>query len=678
MKRFAGSDVVSDRVFHPASKRGLWKQYLESKGNLIMKTQHNLVTIKRLSVLLLILNSSLQISSWAQGTAFTYQGRLVNNGSAANGTYDFRFRVASDADGNNLLGGPSITNGVTVANGLFTVVLDFGGGTFTGSNRWLQVEVRTNGGAGYTVLSPLQLFTPSPYAIMASSASNLLGTVSASQLIGSVPATQLSGTVPAANISGTYTGAVSFSNPANVFSGNGSGLTGLWKLAGNSGTSPGANFLGTTDNQPLELKVSGARGLRLEPNTNGGPNFIGGSANNLVGPNVVGATICGGGAVSYFLGGFVYSLTNEVLGDFGTTVGGYNNVASGFGSVAMGGASFAGSNLCIAMGSSEARGNRSVAIGSATTTGDYAVALGNASASGNSSAAVNNSLASGPYSFAAGDSLASGDHSTALVFSTSAGNFSLSAGQYARAYHDGSFVWADRQNTDFTTFADNQFLIRASGGVGIGTNRPAGQLHVVSTGNSPQLQITQLNTNNFTRLRMNVVGSPSWEMDVSGGATPSLSWWTGSQKMILDYNGNLAITGTYSPSSDRNAKEHFQPVDPRTVLAKVTELPITRWKFKQDAQTEHIGPMAQDFYAAFGTGADDKHIATVDADGVALAAIQGLNQKVDEKDAEIRNQGAKIKTLTADVRMQQAENAELKARLERLEKRLDSRDGATR
>ena len=63
---------------------------------------------------------------------------------------------------------------------------------------------------------------------------------------------------------------------------------------------------------------------------------------------------------------------------------------------------------------------------------------------------------------------------------------------------------------------------------------------------------------------------------------------------------------------------------------------ISRWNFKGDAATPHVGPMAQDFHAAFALGTDDKHIATVDADGMALAAIQGLNEVVKEKDAEIQ------------------------------------------
>jgi hypothetical protein len=103
--------------------------------------------------------------------------------------------------------------------------------------------------------------------------------------------------------------------------------------------------------------------------------------------------------------------------------------------------------------------------------------------------------------------------------------------------------------------------------------------------------------------------------------------------------------------SDRNSKEDFAAVNPREVLAKVSALPITEWKYKAEADgSKHLGPMAQDFHAAFGlNGPDDKHIATVDESGVALAAIQGLNQKVEEKDAEIQELKQSVAELKAMV-----------------------------
>jgi hypothetical protein len=122
------------------------------------------------------------------------------------------------------------------------------------------------------------------------------------------------------------------------------------------------------------------------------------------------------------------------------------------------------------------------------------------------------------------------------------------------------------------------------------------------------------------------------------------------------------VTATsFITSSDRDLKENVEPVSPEEVLEKVAALPIARWNFKGENGTSHMGPMAQDFHAAFGLGSSDKHIATVDADGVALAAIQGLNQKLEQK-----------------LEQKEAEIAELKARLQRLEQLIVVRNGGAK
>jgi hypothetical protein len=124
--------------------------------------------------------------------------------------------------------------------------------------------------------------------------------------------------------------------------------------------------------------------------------------------------------------------------------------------------------------------------------------------------------------------------------------------------------------------------------------------------------------------------------------------------------GNIFATGTITPNSDRNQKTDFAPVDPAEVLAKVAALPIQQWRFKaEDPAVKHVGPMAQDFRAAFGLGEKPTAIATVDADGVAFAAIQALNQELEQVKAEAQRR--------------EAENAELKARLDKLEQLLDSK-----
>src|SRR4051794_7638762 len=97
-------------------------------------------------VLLSVLNP--QLSTFAQGTSFTYQGRLADNGAAATGNYDLRFTIYDAASGGNQAGNSLTNSPVAVSAGIFTALLDFGPGVFPGANRWLQIGVRTNGSVG--------------------------------------------------------------------------------------------------------------------------------------------------------------------------------------------------------------------------------------------------------------------------------------------------------------------------------------------------------------------------------------------------------------------------------------------------------------------------------------------------------------------------------------------------
>jgi trimeric autotransporter adhesin len=109
---------------------------------------------------------------------------------------------------------------------------------------------------------------------------------------------------------------------------------------------------------------------------------------------------------------------------------------------------------------------------------------------------------------------------------------------------------------------------------------------------------------------------------------------------------HLTFGGVWTNASDRASKENLKPINAKSVLQKVLALPVTTWNYIAEGnQTRRMGPMAQDFYAAFSLGRDDKSIGTVDAHGVAFAAIQGLNQK-----------------LTAQIKAKDIEIAKLKAR----------------
>ncbi len=98
-------------------------------------------------------------------------------------------------------------------------------------------------------------------------------------------------------------------------------------------------------------------------------------------------------------------------------------------------------------------------------------------------------------------------------------------------------------------------------------------------------------------------------------------------------------SGTWACTSDRNSKEHFEPVDGDLVLTKLRAMPIDRWSYKSERGVTHIGPTAQDFYAAFALGVDDKTVGHLDLAGIALRAIQALGARTDElmrENAELR------------------------------------------
>ena len=137
----------------------------------------------------------------AQNTAFTYQGQLTENGTPANGVFDFQFRLFAST---NIIGfplGTALVDDATATNGLFTVALDFGSSPFSGPARWLEISVRPGASTGaYTTIAPLQPVTPAPYAITALSAA--AGSINAAALAnGAVTAAKLaSNSITAASL----------------------------------------------------------------------------------------------------------------------------------------------------------------------------------------------------------------------------------------------------------------------------------------------------------------------------------------------------------------------------------------------------------------------------------------------------------------------------------------------
>jgi hypothetical protein len=205
--------------------------------------------------------------------------------------------------------------------------------------------------------------------------------------------------------------------------------------------------------------------------------------------------------------------------------------------------------------------------------------------------------------------------------------------------------------------------ISSDGDVGVGTASPSAKLHA-SASTGALATMLQLTNNAGSRLNFeDTAAGATWGLNNNGGTLNMVKSGSGvASAFTLTGVGALTIPSTmtaqsYVTSSDRNVKKDIVPVNGDDILRKLSALPISTWTFKTD-DIPHVGPMAQDFTAAFGLGPDDKHISLNDMAGVSLAAVQALNKQVSEKDAEI----AKL----------QEQNAEMAQRLSNLEALVNS------
>ncbi len=436
-------------------------------------------------------------------------------------------------------------------------------------------------------------------------AANVSGPISANAL----PDVVVTNGATGLTLGGAFSGDGSGLSSVNAYSVNGLTTDSLWKVGGNAGANPtNGAFLGTTDNLPLEFWVNTNRALRLEYAPD--PFSAAGAAPNIIG-GYAGNVVSNGVAGAFIGGGGDSWLPNVVGGSFASILGGHGNQATSFHSVCIG-------DSCVA---------------------------------------------SAPWAIA--------------------------MGVHAHALHEGSFVWADSSSASFSAVestADHQFLLRAAGGVGIGTaTPPPGGLNVASGGlavsgaSSPNYPgakgvfIEKLNYNSGGSFGVvyayNYADAPAHAMSLclnSPGGNVGIG--TINPLTTLHVIGNILATGVITPNSDRNLKTDFAPVDAAVVLEQVARLPIQQWRFKTEpAEVKHFGPMAQDFRTAFGLGEIPTAIATVDADGVALAAIQGLNEKVEGR---IKHEEIFRQELEEKLQQKETEIGELRARLEKLEQML--------
>ncbi len=201
--------------------------------------------------------------------------------------------------------------------------------------------------------------------------------------------------------------------------------------------------------------------------------------------------------------------------------------------------------------------------------------------------------------------------------------------------------------------------ISADGNVGVGTASPSAKLHASASTGAITTMI-QMTNNAASRLNFeDTTAGATWGLNNNTGNLNMIKSGTGVTAFALEGNGHLTIANTISQNSDRNSKTAIVEVNPDDVLAKVANLPISEWTYKSDdPSVRHLGPMAQDFSAAFGLGHNNHSIDLTDMAGVSLAAVQALNKQVSDKDAEI----AKL----------QEQNAELAQRLSNLEALVNS------
>ena len=530
----------------------------------------------------------------AQGTtSFTYQGQLHDGGTNANGVYTMTFALYDDSSTSNQIGG-TITTTPTLANGLFTVNLDFGGGAFDGSARWLDITISEGGTT--QELSPRVQVLPAPYALFANIANNLSGALAGDQL------------------AGVYSNAVTLNNPGNSLSGNGGGVTNVDAvLLGGFSSTNFATLIGLYSSNYVQLT--------FDPDTGG---------NDLIASKIRFAS-----NVS-ILGNTILSSNFNAKGDSYFSTNAYFNGEAIFETKD----SFNGEAI---FGTNAYFNGEAIFQTNAIFNGE-AIFQTNAFFTGGDTTFETNVFFQGQANF-----------NSPPLFTTNAffqANVYLGApnNEWQISQMGASFGTIAISNClSFLNDGTMQMAI-APPGVTV-DNQPAGlalfgSLAVlnggveISSGNISQTKGNlRVHNGNFNLDNGNVFigGSVIVTNNLNCGplAVAGNETVTGNVSVIGAVYANNLVYSMLVPVNVGPAKAPISSVNGQDILSKVASLPISIWGSTRDAKTQHVGPMAHDFQAAFGLGKDDNTISLVDESGVALAAIQALNEKLKEKDAQI-------------------------------------------
>jgi hypothetical protein len=593
----------------------------------------------RLSLLTLAI-AGLLVHLPVAADTLTYNGHLEAGGAPASGRYDLRLVTHGDAKFGAPLATPIEFPAVAVTDGAFRVEFEMPPGR---DEAWVELAVRA---AGDSVWSPI------PGRTKATAAPSAIGQ--------------------------------------------------CWSSTGDDGSNPALNFLGTTDAQPLVMRTRNVQSLRLEPSSvlsSGNPitaNVIGGSSANSVTAGVRGATIAGGGTAAADPDFFSTAAPNRVFDHYGVVGGGVANAAGTVGGTLLdgafatvsGGVTNGASGLASSVGGGlgNLASERNARVGGGrdnTASGPNSVVAGGTenTAIGSSSAVSGGirNCAGGSSSWAGGADAKSRPGTVAGAVGSGCAGVASSGDADG---DEGTFIWADSQNTDFVSIGPNQFLIRAQGGMAINTNTPAAGAALTVNGNVAVATTGSLSFGSQTRQMLNLWGPAGYGIGVQSDrlyfrSFSGFSWFQGgvhsdtadnagtggTLRMRLSNTGQLqTTTGTISTLSDARLKD--QIADYSGALGRINALrPVTyhyRDAGKAAFQPEgtHLGFIAQEVQQVFPqwvSEGDDGHLM-LSMRGFEAVAVRAIQELSAENDAV------------------RAENAELRARLDRIEQLLGAKD----